>query len=59
MVPDARRAHLHRRRVIIVTLLLSNFLLPVIAPNKAKDVPRETTEASIEVLRRTVRNWQN
>ncbi|MBN2924587.1 MAG: sodium:proton antiporter, partial [Bifidobacterium sp.] len=31
--------------VIIVTLLLSNFLLPVIAPNKAKDVPRETTEA--------------
>lgn len=40
--------------VIIVTLLLSNFLLPVIAPNKAKDVPRETTEASIEVLRRTV-----
>jgi len=38
--------------VIIVTLLLSNFLLPV--PNKAKDVPRETTEASIEVLRRTV-----
>ena len=40
--------------VIIVTLLLSNFLLPVIAPNKAKDVPREATEASIEVLRRTV-----
>ena len=40
--------------VIIVTLLLSNFLLPVIAPNKAKDVPRETTEASIAVLRRTV-----
>ena len=40
--------------VIIVTLLLSNFLLPVIAPNKTKDVPRETTEASIEVLRRTV-----
>ncbi|RYM92173.1 cation:proton antiporter [Bifidobacterium animalis] len=40
--------------VIIVTLLLANFLLPVIAPNKAKDVPRETTEASIEVLRRTV-----
>ena len=40
--------------VIIVTLLLSNFLLPVIAPNKAQDAPRETTEASIEVLRRTV-----
>lgn len=40
--------------VIIVTLLLANFLLPVIAPNNAKDVPRETTEASIEVLRRTV-----
>ncbi|MCI6532329.1 MAG: Na+/H+ antiporter [Bifidobacterium animalis] len=40
--------------VIIVTLLLANFLLPVIAPNSAKDASRETTEASIEVLRRTV-----
>lgn len=40
--------------VIIVTLLLANFLLPVIAPNSAKDASRETAEASIEVLRRTV-----
>lgn len=40
--------------VIIVTLLLANFLLPVIAPNSPKDASRETTEASIEVLRRTV-----
>ncbi len=40
--------------VIIVTLLLANFLLPVIAPNTTKDASRETAEASIEVLRRTV-----
>lgn len=40
--------------VIIVTLLLANFLLPVIAPNSAKDASRETAEVSIEVLRRTV-----
>ena len=40
--------------VIIVTLLLANFLLPVIAPNKSASETREITEASIEVLRRTV-----
>lgn len=40
--------------VIIVTLLLANFLLPIIAPNKAAAESREITEASIEVLRRTV-----
>lgn len=40
--------------VIIVTLLLANFMLPIIAPNKAADDSREITEASIEVLRRTV-----
>lgn len=40
--------------VIIVTLLLANFLLPLIAPNRSTDVSREITEITIDVLRRTV-----
>ena len=40
--------------VIVVTLLLANFLLPVVAPKKSTDDSRAITEASIEVLRRTV-----
>ncbi|KFI58975.1 cation:proton antiporter [Bifidobacterium cuniculi] len=40
--------------VIIVTLLLANFLLPVVAPKRGGDDSREMMEASIEVLRRTV-----
>ncbi|MBW3093545.1 sodium:proton antiporter [Bifidobacterium sp. 82T10] len=40
--------------VIIVTLLLANFLLPAIAPNRGGDASLEMTEVTIEVLRRTV-----
>ncbi|RSX52112.1 sodium:proton antiporter [Bifidobacterium goeldii] len=40
--------------VIIVTLLLANFLLPLLAPNRSKDTSLEMTEITIEVLRRTV-----
>lgn len=40
--------------VIIVTLLLANFLLPVIAPKPHSTDAKELTEVSIEVLRRTV-----
>ena len=40
--------------VIVVTLLLANFLLPVVAPKRGTDDSRAITEASIEVLRRTV-----
>lgn len=40
--------------VIIVTLLLANFLLPLLAPNRSKDTSVEMTEITIEVLRRTV-----
>nr|WP_204314792.1 Na+/H+ antiporter [Bifidobacterium aerophilum] len=40
--------------VIIVTLLLANFLLPLLAPNRSKDTSTEMTEITIEVLRRTV-----
>ncbi|MEE1296939.1 MAG: sodium:proton antiporter [Bifidobacterium sp.] len=40
--------------VIIVTLLLANFLLPMLAPNRDKDGGKELTEATIELLRRTV-----
>ena len=40
--------------VIIVTLLLANFLLPLIAPNRGGDVSREMNEITIEVLRRTI-----
>ena len=40
--------------VIIVTLLLANFLLPLIAPNRGTDDSHEITEITIDVLRRTV-----
>ena len=43
--------------VIVVTLLLANFLLPLLAPNRDKDTSTEMTEMTeitIEVLRRTV-----
>ena len=40
--------------VIVVTLLLANFLLPLLAPNRNKDTSVEMTEITIEVLRRTV-----
>ena len=40
--------------VIVVTLLLANFLLPLLAPNRNKDASVEMTEITIEVLRRTV-----
>ena len=40
--------------VIVVTLLLANFLLPLLAPNRNKDTSTEMTEITIEVLRRTV-----
>nr|WP_196779127.1 Na+/H+ antiporter [Bifidobacterium choloepi] len=40
--------------VIVVTLVLANFLLPIVAPNKATDDSNEINEISIEVLRRTV-----
>ena len=37
-----------------MTLLLANFLLPLLAPNRNKDTSTEMTEITIEVLRRTV-----
>lgn len=40
--------------VIIVTLVLANFLLPVIAPHKGGDTSERMNEISVEVLRRTV-----
>lgn len=40
--------------VIIITLLLANFLLPLIAPNRSAQHSRELDEITIEVLRRTV-----
>lgn len=40
--------------VIIITLLLANFLLPLIAPNRNASHSREFDEITIEVLRRTV-----
>ncbi|RBP99595.1 cation:proton antiporter [Bifidobacterium xylocopae] len=40
--------------VIIVTLLLANFGLPLLAPAQERDVERPKVEKSIEVLRRTV-----
>lgn len=40
--------------VIVMTLLLANFLLPLLAPNRNKDTSTEMTEITIEVLRRTV-----
>ncbi|PLS28899.1 Na+/H+ antiporter [Bifidobacterium parmae] len=40
--------------VIVVTLLLANFLLPLLAPNRNKDTGAELNEITIEVLRRTV-----
>ncbi|KAA8816617.1 sodium:proton antiporter [Bifidobacterium callitrichos] len=40
--------------VIISTLLLANFLLPLLAPYHAKDDGGELEEITIEVLRRTV-----
>jgi CPA1 family monovalent cation:H+ antiporter len=40
--------------VIVVTLLLANFLLPLLAPNRNKDASVEMSEITIEVLRRTV-----
>ena len=40
--------------VIVVTLLLANFLLPLLAPNRNKDTSVEMIEITIEVLRRTV-----
>ncbi|RSX54507.1 sodium:proton antiporter [Bifidobacterium dolichotidis] len=46
--------------VIIVTLLLANFLLPVLAPNRSTrtqdghDSTQEITQISVEMLRRTV-----
>ena len=39
--------------VIVVTLLLANFLLPLLAPNRNKDASVEMSEITIEVLRRT------
>ncbi|NEG55662.1 cation:proton antiporter [Bifidobacterium platyrrhinorum] len=40
--------------VIVMTLLLANFLLPLLAPNRNKDTGTELNEITIEVLRRTV-----
>lgn len=40
--------------VIIVTLLLANFLLPLIAPNRSTDNSAEINSITIEVLRQTV-----
>ncbi|BDR52228.1 sodium:proton antiporter [Bombiscardovia nodaiensis] len=40
--------------VIVVTLLLANFGLPLLAPAKSQGVETEQVEESIEVLRRTV-----
>ncbi len=40
--------------VIVVTLLLANFLLPMLAPNRNEDTSVKMNEITIEVLRRTV-----
>ena len=40
--------------VIVVTLLLANFLLPLLAPNRNRDDSVEMSEITIEILRRTV-----
>lgn len=40
--------------VIIVTLLLANFLLPLLAPNRGKDPSAEIIPVTIDVLRATV-----
>lgn len=40
--------------VIIVTLLLANFLLPLLAPNRNRDPGAEMIQVTIEVLRSTV-----
>ncbi|MBT1175914.1 Na+/H+ antiporter [Bifidobacterium sp. LC6] len=40
--------------VIIVTLLLANFLLPLLAPNRGKDPSAEMIPITVEVLRNTV-----
>ncbi|MBT1181824.1 Na+/H+ antiporter [Bifidobacterium sp. CP2] len=40
--------------VIVMTLLLANFMLPLLAPNRHKDDVGELTEITIEVLRRTI-----
>ena len=40
--------------VIIVTLLLANFLLPLLAPNRNRDPGAEMIPVTIEVLRSTV-----
>ena len=39
--------------VIVVTLLLANFMLPLLAPNRDRMAP-EMTEITIEILRKTV-----
>ncbi len=40
--------------VIVVTLLLANFLLPLLAPNRNEGMSVKMNEITIEVLRRTV-----
>ena len=40
--------------VIIATLLLANFLLPLLAPNRGKDPSAEIIPVTIDVLRATV-----
>ncbi|PJM78309.1 Na+/H+ antiporter [Bifidobacterium scaligerum] len=40
--------------VIVMTLLLANFLLPLLAPNRGKDTTAEMVPITIEVLRSTV-----
>ena len=40
--------------VIIVTLALANFALPLLAPNRTARVPEEAYASTIEVLRRTI-----
>ena len=41
--------------VIIVTLVLANFALPLLAPSQSSEVPAQQVEKSIKVLRGTVR----
>ena len=40
--------------VIILTLTIANFVLPLLAPNRHKDYSAEHTAITIEVLRRTI-----
>ena len=40
--------------VIILTLTIANFVLPLLAPNRHKDYSAEHTKITIEVLRRTI-----